>query len=146
MAAHCVILCVSCVIVSHHPVLHLVSLCAQVRSVSTSPANPLPEGASHFKRSAIKHPLADQLAMSQDKRDYLLPHPIWLDHRAVQASTCRTTVLSCTQVISSVYAQVYSSLSFPPPIPSSVSPCPGLKKRWRMWRSLITHQRTRLIK
>ena len=47
--------------------------------MSTSPVNPLPERASHFKRSAIKHPLADQLDMSREKRDYLLPHPIWLE-------------------------------------------------------------------
>jgi hypothetical protein len=35
------------------------------------------EGAGHFRRSSVKHPLQEQLDLKQEQGGYMLPHPIW---------------------------------------------------------------------
>ena len=61
--------------------------CVQVCLLTTNgPSLSNSEGAGHFRRSSVKHPLQEQLDLKQEQGGYMLPHPIWWVVSTVLAS------------------------------------------------------------
>ena len=84
------------------------------------------EGASHFRRSSVKHPLADQLAPlpPEEKQPYTLPHPIWSQEELEGVTISHEKPETKVDHVSNLRGGGRGPAPPPPPPPAPYGPSP----------------------